>query len=570
MTSRVLKNKLNPTFGLFKSTVRKNLGVIVLLAVGVLILCPGLFLTTLSHINIKPYGFRPESPTYLDILFGVCGFASAVFVAVGNFISFSFLYKKNSSDVFHSLPLTRTGLFVSRAAASFVTVAIPLTLGYASLLALTAFYPTYLLGTFAQILSAYLVNLLCMLFVSGFTLIFIVCAGSTFDLIISFAGFNAAISVVGLIISNLSSGYLSGYSAENTDSILKAISPMVYCAASAVEFALGGAENAYSITGNIGFILITLGGSAAFIIASILLFGHRKTERGGQAYAYKFIYVICSILAGICGGYILSTIFSLAGDKKPVSYLGVISFIPGALLTVTVYGAVTERGFKKFKKSLVYGAVSAAAYFVILAVIMSGAFGFSTRVPEKNDVSYVEIICADTVLNLDDSTPAIALHKAIIDKDANDFEESVLTTPHNGVNIHYQLKNGREMFREYYADMDKVGNEMFAALNAGERFDDYLKAVEKLNSDSVEIDVYDYNNEPYNCIGTKKQLMELIKAYREDFARHGKKIVYGQDTLSVTVYSKQTEGDEYVFEIAMTDDFTETLSVLGGFKRIEY
>ena len=567
MTSRVLKNKLNPTFGLFRSTLRKNLGVIVLLAVAMLILCPGLFLTTLP--NVKREDVIPDNPMYLEILFGLCGFASCAFVAIGNFISFSFLYKKNSSDVFCSLPLTGTGLFIARAAASFVTVAIPLTLGYVSLFTLTAFYPAYLLGTFTQILSAYLVNLLCMLFVSGFVLIFIVCAGSAFDLIISFFGFNAAVSVIGFIIANLSSGYLSGFSDESISGIMKSMSPMAYCLASALEFAGSDGSTPYSLAGNIGFILITLCVTAAFFAAAILLFIHRKTERGGQAYAYKFIYVICSILAGICGGYILSAIFSLAGEEKPMSFIGIISFIPGALLTVTVYGAVTDRGFKKFKKSLVYGAVSVAAYLVILAVIMNGAFGFSNRIPQRGDVIYAEIICGDAVINLDESAPVIALHKAIIDKDANDFDKSELSSPHDSVRIRYKLKGGGEMLREYYADMDKVGDEVFKVLNADERFDDYLETVEKLSTDSFEADLCG-DDESYDCIGTKKQLKEFIKAYREDFSRYGKQIVYGQDEMIISVFSKQKEGDEYLFEIKLTDDFTETLSVLDGFNRIEY
>ena len=125
------------------------------------------------------------------------------------------------------------------------------------------------------------------------------------------------------------------------------------------------------------------------------------------------------------------------------------------------------------------------------------------------------------------------------------------------------------MIREYYADMDKVGDEVFSVLNADERFDDYLETVKKLSSDSIEADVYG-EEETYDCTGTKKQLIELIKTYREDFARYGKKTVYGEYQTSISVFSKQKDGDEYLFEIALTDDFTETLSVLDGFNKIEY
>lgn len=578
MTLRVSKNKINPTFGLFKSTVLKNSGIIILLVIAMLIFCPGVFLASLQDRALDPKDFVNQTPEYLDILFGSCGILSVIFVSVANYLSFSYLYKKNSSDVFHALPLTRSGLLLARAGAAFVTVLIPVTVGYISLFALTAFYPTYVIGSFHQIASAYIMNIICMAFACAFSLIFILCAGSAFDLVLSFAGFNSALLVIGMIINSLACDYLTGYSDIYMTDIMRFISPIVFCGAGATEFAMGEAGKVpYSLISSAGFVTELLAITAVFFIASIILYNHRKTERGGQAYAYKFIYIICSVLAGICGGYLLSRIFIFAADAKDISFISAITFIAGALITSVIYGAVTERGFKKFKSALVYGGFSAVAYIIILAVIFTGAFGFSKRVPEAKDIKNIYVRFQDENIELSaaDCDKVLKLHKAVIDRDADDDMEKEVRTPHTYLDIEYKLSNSSSMRRDYFVDINKVDDEMFALYTSSERFGAMYRDIEDFSDGTIDLSVYRYGeaeggdfDQNRDYIVSAKQLKMLVDTYRAELQKVGKKILTGENTvMQITAClrdQKTFEGRDLDFSI--TDDFTQTLALIDTFE----
>ncbi|MBO4432159.1 MAG: hypothetical protein J5852_01370, partial [Clostridia bacterium] len=158
MTLRQSNRKISPAIGLLRSTLLKNTGIIILMSIAMLIFCPGILLTALSRMTFKAQEYT--SPSMLNVFYGITAVISVMLVCISNFVNFSYLYKKSSSDVFHSLPLTRTTLLFSRLTAGIVEILIPVTIGYIAFSALSAFYPQYVMGTFSQIASAYFVNVL--------------------------------------------------------------------------------------------------------------------------------------------------------------------------------------------------------------------------------------------------------------------------------------------------------------------------------------------------------------------------------------------------------------------------
>ncbi|MBO4692800.1 MAG: hypothetical protein J5659_00185 [Clostridia bacterium] len=569
MMLKVSKNRLCPASGLFRFSISKNAGIIILMTIGMLIFCPGFLLASFQNFTFRPQDYN--NPEYLSVFFGVCGVISSVIITIANYISFCYLYKKSSSDVFHALPLTRIRLLLSRAAASFVSVLIPLTVGYLSLWALTAFYPSYALGTFGQIASAYIINILCIITVSAYTLIFIVCAGSAFDLVISFAGFNVAVLAIGSIISSIADRHLTGYSSENINQILKNISVLVYCGSGAVEFALGEKSAPFSLAENSEFIFKTLLFAAIFLAVSVVLYNHRKSERAEQAYAYKFLYAVCSVLAGICGGFLLSRIFILTGDADDISIIGGISFIAGALITTVVYGAVTDRSFKKFRSSLVFGAVSTVIYVIILSIIINGALGFGKKVPELKDIkeTYVSFGAENLTVGGNGSKKVIALHKAIIEKNADDDTQKEVETPHTFVNIVYTLNDGDRIARQYFADIEKVQNELFTIYSGEERFKALDNAIECMKG-KIYLD-FDENedNKTTTYIVSKEQLVALTQIYKNELLSGDKSVVNGdRNVFRILAYS-YSSGEYYDgsnFDISLTNDFPETVAFINTFQ----
>ena len=191
------------------------------------------------------------------------------------------------------------------------------------------------------------------------------------------------------------------------------------------------------------------------------------------------------MLAGICGGYALSEIFVLSADTKELSPIGIIFFIVGAIITTVVYGAVTNRGFKRFKKSIVLGVASALVYGVIAIIVASGAFGFEKRIPEKKAISSVVVDFDDAFINFNDADKALKLHKAIIEKKADDEYLDTVDTPHTYVRINYNLdKDGKDvLMREYFVDKVKIKKELFDVYSSDERFTEFEKGLERVKGD---------------------------------------------------------------------------------------
>ncbi|MBO7519464.1 MAG: hypothetical protein J6T73_01685 [Clostridia bacterium] len=569
MTSRALKIK-SPAFGFLGATLRKNIGAIILLSVAMLIFCPGFFITVLSETVIKPENYT--SPDTLNSLYGVTVVFSCIFVCVANYVNFAFLYKKSSSDVFHALPLTRVSLLFSRTAAGFIGVLIPVTIGYIALAFLTIPYPTYVVGTIPQIFSAYLINVLLMLAFSAFSLIFIVCAGSGFDLVLSFGGFNLAALAVGAIINTLCENHLSGYSNEFTG-FLRVFSPIYYLAEKAVFFAEGN----YALKGSADIIFGILKYAAVFFIVAPLLYNFRKAERGEQAYAYKFIYVICGVLAGICGGYALSEIFTFAADTREYSVIGFVTFVIGALITTVVYGAVTDRGFKGFKQSMAVGGISALVYAIVAVIIMSGAFGFEKRVPAVKDVTAVTVNFDNISVDFKDPSAAIALHKAIIDKNADDEFKDDVDESHVYVFIDYNLSgkgdagNG-DMLRNYYVKESAVNKELFNIYASDERFADIYEFIEKAGKVKLNVSG-DYNGsvEESEYLGgymSADTAKNIISVYRKELNALGDEFFTEKQQTSVvaTLYLDVEINDGYdSIDIYTTADFPETNRLISEY-----
>lgn len=569
MTLRASGNKINPTLGLLRTTLNKNIGSIVLLSVAMLIFCPGLLLAVLSQTRFDPADY--STPDALNSVYGVTVALSCIFVCIANYVNFSYLYKKSSSDVFGALPLTRTGLLFARAAAGFIGILIPVTIGYIALAFLNIPYPAYAIGTIPQICSAYLMNILLMLAFSGFSLIFIVCAGSGFDLALSFGGFNIAVLATGAIIHGLCSSYLSGYSEEFTG-FLRVLSPIYYLVERSVLFADGN----YTLKGAGDIVFGIVKYALAFFIAAPLLYRFRKAERGEQAYAYKFIYVICSVLAGICGGYALSEMFVFAADKAEYSAIGFLAFAAGAIITSVVYGAVTDRGFKGFRQSMAIGGVSVVIYGVVAAVILSGAFGFEKRLPAQNDITEATVVFEDVDVTFKNPEYALALHKAIIEKGADEEYRDDVVDPHTTVQITYKLDGNKEMLREYFIKLSTLKRELFSIYSSDERFEKMGKTINETKTGKLNI-WGDYatgkEDEFLDVSGTvtKAEAENIIAVYRKELNELGEDVFDEKSQKNkVADIRIEIQIDNYYDDVSIytTDKFEKTNEIIRGFTEV--
>jgi len=440
-------------------TVRQNIGLVVLTVICMLLVCPGYLMLhindTLSSIGHYSYEFN----TVLLIFSLAASIASAVGVVVYNIINFMYLYSKKSSDVFHAVPLTRTQLLLSRGIAGIICTLVPLAVGYLSIILISLLIPKLIVDL--EILAVgFFYNILIMLIAWAISLVFIVCAGTVFDFALSFGIVNIALLILPTIIAAMADEVLFGYSGRLINDFLKWFSP-VYFAIFSMEDFINRAEtfrisetslsrepifNSNEVTMLIVSLIIILG----LTVLSVILYNRRNAEKAGNAYAFKFLYIIANILLSFEVAYGVGMIFS------EFEYNGVfwIFAIVGALISAVTFGAISERGFKTVKKSLIIGGGSVAGLIAVGIILSTGAFGYETRIPEIKDIATAELQIDGRTINLSaDFESVTKFHKNIVENyetelhNAFDSDEDFRT---GYVNIEYALKSGSKILRTYW------------------------------------------------------------------------------------------------------------------------
>ena len=459
MMLKTFSNK-NSAFGLFLFTLRQNLGLIILSVIGMLLVCPGYVLIELNDYHDRLSKEFYELNNIILILGAIACIIGAIGVVVYNIINFLYLYSKKSSDVFHAVPLTRTQLLLSRSLAGFVSTLIPLVIGYVSL-ALIAVFTPWIIADLEILAILFMYNIFIMFTAFGMSLLFLVCAGSVFDFVLSFGIVNISLLILPHIISVFAEEFLFGYTYSVVENLMKCFSPIYYYIFAIADFTNRAStyERGYTLqrpplfnSNELMAIIVTLVLLALFVGSAILLYKRRNAEKAGNAYAFKFIYVLSNLLLSFEVGFGVGVIFSDMNLESPVFWIFTVA---GALIAAVAFGAISERGFKGFKKSLIVGSVAAAAVLLINVCYIVDITGFEKRIPQNDKILTVEANIEGFTVELsgDDVKYVTALHERIVKE--NDIAHHKMEQKDNDydtshANIIYKMKNGATIQRSYY------------------------------------------------------------------------------------------------------------------------
>lgn len=568
MMLRTSSNSINPTFNMTWFTIRKNLGLLLLSVAAVLMLCPGFYIVRLD-----------DYPNYgTDLVWVLASFltvGACLLTVFYNVINFLFLYSKKSSDVFHALPLTRMQLMTSRCLAGVISSLVPVIVGYVSLAIVLVFLPNHNIET-SMIFSCMAYTVMTVLVCSAFSMLFIVCAGSAFDLVLSFFGFNGGLLVVGLVIMSMMNSLLVGASNAVNYKMFEWLSPFWYCGAAFVRFINNGGV---FYSDSLHFFVRTVIYIAVFFILSLILFDRRKAEKGGDAYAYRFIYILTSFVVGIAVSYFVGYIFRY--DNYDIVFWLFAAL--GALMFAVAFGAVTDRGFKYFKRSLIVGACSVTALLLSAAIFITGAFGYSTRVPEKANVKSVTVEYSNEDIVYTDPTVPISVHKAFVE-DIKVFEETK-NSEYRYVNFNYILKSGITVSREYSVPVTVFNKELFALYSSNERLLTIEKDLKDANPVSIEIDVmidsetkkytFGTDNDNFEYISsfvTQSEFEELLKLYRADLKKADSSLIEDESQRLGFYWNDTREEYKYnghYYNLLLDSSFEGTINYIDSLELYE-
>lgn len=555
---------------LFLQTLKKNAGITVLVTVFMLLICPGYALVEISDY----FSYMHDTYSFDEMLFTGLNFSisflTCAFAGIGCFLNFAFMYSKKSGDVYFALPTTRNGLLFSRLGASIVPALIPVILCYTSMgFILTIDNVT---GSILNIITGALLNIMLVVLTGCVTMLFIVCAGTITDLLLSFFGVNIGLFAAAAMIFELCDVYLHGFYFRGSEGILYSSSPFLYAFAYMAEYSNKGLDLGFLI-----YVIRVLATAAICLLAAVILFRKRKAEKCTTSYAYRGMYYVCSVLVGFLSAFMFGMIFS-GGCEHIVFWI--FALIGGVLGTIT-FGLITDRGFKTVKKSIITGVCSFAVLIVIVIILSTGGLGYSDRVPKVKSIESVTVSFNNLETEFTNPQLVIDLHKKIVSGAEIDGEELVdyyeiqaketdtveITEEYfedhtTTVHFNYQLKHGFELNRTFWIDTKDCAKEILAIYKSEEN----INTLKKTASDFIEgIDIYADNGEEnpayIDTYISKAECEMLIDAYTKDLIEADENLVYGYyDNIYI---SGTTSGQEYnSIELEVCDDFENTKEII--------
>lgn len=580
MTLRTSSNSINPRSNLFKFTVKRNIGVIILFTLIMLLVCPGYVLNEISEVLISPSYTRHayNLTVNLNIVCVAVSITVCALSALFCFMNFSFLYSKKSSDVYYALPLTRNELFLSRFLASTVPLLVPTALCYLSLwfVSLTP----YAKISVPALVACFVISAVAMFMTASVTMLFTVCSGNVLDLLISFFGVNIGLILCAIIFSGLCNELLLGYSSSDSYGKISLVSPFFYAVwrvgAMSRIFTHGGWSH---IFGNIWVFLVRLlvTGAVSFT-ASIILHRRRKSEKCEESYAFSFMYYACSLIIAFVVSDVLGELF---GAYTISSVRFWVFAAVGSVLAAVTYGAISDRGFKTVKKSILTGLIPVAALGLIAVILANGGLGYKTRIPAAHTVKNATYSSFGYDVKFDSPELVTALHKKAIESAKRfveideyytdtDVTESNYNRTYQYIDLEYDLVGGRTLKRSYHIAIKDCVDELLAIY----RSDEYGKALKAQAALFVRsgITAYDYGayeNESdsafANGMVTGNTFERLIDAYVSDIKNATEASIYQENVRHIQIDSRTENNNNYIsIDLYVESGFTETLSILDG------
>ncbi len=584
MTSAISLNKKNRVLNFFTFTLKKQTPLTLLVTAFGLLICPGVLINSI----FDAYDYtKPNMNDYFE------GFAIAIFIialglmALLTVTNFSFLYSKKSGDVFHALPLTRNELVLTRMVASFVGALFTTTACFSGLCIIN-FLPT-VYGVDAGTVAATFGAMVIMLFMcTVFTTIFAVCSGGIFDFIIAVGAVNLGIPAIYAIFLNFLENSSYGVVWNNGGSAYTYTTPYLYAGLKVFEIPDQGIDEIAKYFWKNGAplnwftVIETIVFTAVCLIALLKLFSIRRSETAGEAYSFKFMPHIISLLVSIVGGYLLAYIFTGRSFTSADFWL---FFIIGAALCSVTAGAIFNRGFKTVRVSLIRGAIAVGLTIALCIGFLFYSDYEENYVPEKARIESISVGYNEDVVFTDNFDIILDIHKAALedmhsnslysDDEIKDIYEIpskyTLADSINNIHFSYKMKNGKEITRRYYNLVAGKLDPLFIKyMQSDEYIARYLNfegietMVEISYTDYDEIIDYDKNYKSQYTAITPSTTVVLMNAYAKELKNADESAFYESCDI-IEVYGLNDKS--YSENFRVPESFYETRAIL---QRIEF
>lgn len=382
-----------------------------------------------------------------------------------------YLYTAKSVGAFHSIPITRAGLFVTNYISGITIMLIPYAIGGALfILSLLIVGVGFHMSVFVLI-GAVIID---SIFFFSFATVIAMMTGHIVALPLLYIAFNflslGVENLLNFVASNLLYGLRFGLSAK-TDFL----SPLVcmvrnmrtirdYSYDQIGELPETMTRELIGVSMENGHIMLIYGAvGVIFAIVAFLMYRGKKSESAGDVVSFKplkpIILWIYTITGTVIFGMLLYYIFSEAEIRGMQVIQGSICFIVALAISYYTGLMLLEKTVRVFNKKTFTGFAVGAVLAIIGCVGLKYDFlGIERRIPDASKVQEIQLYMGNSYV-VDGSNKALVqkvmdLHKKIIDnKDMmNDrFYEPQIDEDctYDHITIEYVLKSGEVLRREY-------------------------------------------------------------------------------------------------------------------------
>lgn len=448
----LLNSRVNVS--LLKDTLQKNRNILLILTLVLGLTFPIPALIELYYSESWMSGQQVDLSIIL-ILF----IATAAILTLIPFLFFNYLTKKRAVDFMHSLPISRSELFLTYSAASFLIVFIPFTIVYWS--GFAVMYQGY-----GQLfdwlhLTIYLRAILMFAAIQIPALFVIMNTGTLFDSFIFTSILVIAPFIAYFAIEGFTSTYLLGFKSLSTN-ILLYISPITF-------FISAFNPNAMSVNYNLLSLYWFVFSIIGYIVCA-MAYRHWKSEFAERPFNNDYFYpFVTSLFTSLLYIFTLSA-FSL-DTTAPLRFLSLQNIVFPTIFTYVFF--VLLDFIKQRTTKFFFNASKHFTYIVIFSlslatiIFTTQGFGYAWVVPDAKEVDKITISVKmydyknrDYSLNITDKDEIniiVDMHQEMVNyfKEHNKFfndttiDSQIISST---VDFRYTLNDGDHLNRSFKLD----------------------------------------------------------------------------------------------------------------------
>ena len=407
---------------------------------------------------------------------------------------FGYLMKEKSTTFYHSLPYTRTKLFVVNAVSGFLLIMIPLFLvGVAS--AIIAAAKGYNVVVF--MIEWFLILCCECIYLYSFTILIAIIFGTKVSgyAMTGILFFYAEVitSIYSSLFSNLHTSVINNFIFPR--GFFQFLSPVSMATSIYIstDYWINN-ERGYSFTNLALTITEDLVVGALMIVAAFLLYKYRKSERSGEIIAFNSFRLVFKWGFAFSFGAFLTFFLgdAVTGSIEMQSTLYIVQtllYIFFVVLSYVIAEMIICKKFNVFYKLRFEILIPVAVSILIALMLLFDVFGISRYVPDKDDIESVNVnvnlginetytskFGSFFFINLNSGKLSeyekidafLEMHKNIIADDPDTFtykrtgynkyfiSDKATEDYENMVHLWYSLKDGSNITRQYYVPIEYV------------------------------------------------------------------------------------------------------------------